>query len=211
MFIYLIKLVKMFNFNNKKWFTLVEMMIVVIIIGILMSALLPKLTWAQANARDTARLAAISQISTALTMYFNDAGIYPESSLTGYCAWITGVVSWWAFSDGIKQYMPEIPKDSQVKRKTLWTNTNGCIWLFAYTSIKNNWADSAWAILIANTESIWKNTNFILTGTYNFITWTDIASLAWSEIRDFIPKLYRNGTWDADTLDNKSLYLLLIY
>ena len=70
----------MINKKMRRAFTLVEMLIVVIIIGILMSALLPKLTGAQAKARDTARQTALAQISTALTMYFNDKGKYPSSA-----------------------------------------------------------------------------------------------------------------------------------
>jgi general secretion pathway protein G len=67
-------------FKSKKMnkaFTLIEMMIVVIIIGILMGALLPKLKGAQERARDTARKANLSTVSTALQMYYNDNGNYP--------------------------------------------------------------------------------------------------------------------------------------
>ena len=40
---------------KKKAFTLVEMLIVVVIIGILAAALIPRLTGAQSKARDAAR------------------------------------------------------------------------------------------------------------------------------------------------------------
>jgi general secretion pathway protein G len=91
--------------NLKKAFTLVEMLIVVIIIGILISALLPKITGAQAKARDTARQTSLSQISTALTMYFNDNGEYPDGTCTSA---LTG--------SNMKPYLREVPKDPQTNR-----------------------------------------------------------------------------------------------
>ena len=49
------------NFKSiwKKAFTLIEMLIVIIIIGILMAALLPKLSWAQNKAKDKKSLTAV--------------------------------------------------------------------------------------------------------------------------------------------------------
>lgn len=65
--------------NMKKAFTLVEMLIVIVIIGILAAALIPRLTGVQSRARDVARTADIQQISTALTTYQLDNGYYPTT------------------------------------------------------------------------------------------------------------------------------------
>jgi len=138
--------------NLKKAFTLVEMLIVVIIIGILMAALLPKLKGAQERARDTARKANLSQISTALEMYYNDNGIYPNAKCASD---LVGKLT--------PQYMNAIPRDPQKSRVTYWTLQSGCgTWSYAYTPLYNNGSQSGWAVLIANVEAAGRVWNFIL-------------------------------------------------
>jgi prepilin-type N-terminal cleavage/methylation domain-containing protein len=68
--------------NNKKAFTLIEMLIVIIIIGILAAALIPQLTWIQARARDTARSGHMRDISNALETYHIDNNSYPIANYT---------------------------------------------------------------------------------------------------------------------------------
>jgi general secretion pathway protein G len=69
----------MFSKTNKKGFTLVEMLIVIVIIGVLAAALIPRLTSARGRANDVARKASLQQIATALVGYQIDNGDFPAT------------------------------------------------------------------------------------------------------------------------------------
>lgn len=62
----------------KKAFTLIEMLIVIVIIGILASALIPRLQAVQARARDSKRKVDLRTIYNANEIYFLDVGKYPQ-------------------------------------------------------------------------------------------------------------------------------------
>ncbi len=63
--------------HHRKSFTLIEMLIVIVIIGILAAALVPRLTSVQGRARDTKRKADLRQIAQALEIYKGDNSKYP--------------------------------------------------------------------------------------------------------------------------------------
>jgi general secretion pathway protein G len=63
----------------RRAFTLVEMLLVVTIIGILAALVIPKIVGRSEQARETAALADISSIKTALDAFEVDNGYYPKS------------------------------------------------------------------------------------------------------------------------------------
>ena len=63
--------------RSPKGFTLVELIVVIMIIGILAATLLPKVMGAPAKARDAGRQADLNALSTALEMHFADNEAYP--------------------------------------------------------------------------------------------------------------------------------------
>jgi prepilin-type N-terminal cleavage/methylation domain-containing protein len=70
----------MLNLNNKKGFTLIELLVVIAIIGILSSVVLASLSTARAKSRDARRIGDISQMRTALEVYFDAYSTYATSS-----------------------------------------------------------------------------------------------------------------------------------
>ncbi|MEA3432799.1 MAG: prepilin-type N-terminal cleavage/methylation domain-containing protein [candidate division WOR-3 bacterium] len=71
--------------KNQKGFTLIELMVVVVIIGILAAIAIPRFIGAQRRARVGAAIADVTQVREALGLYEVDHGSYPASdSATTY-------------------------------------------------------------------------------------------------------------------------------
>lgn len=63
---------------NQKGFTIIELLVVIVIIGILVALTLPNLFSAQARGRDTDRKNELKNVQTKLETFFNDNGRYPD-------------------------------------------------------------------------------------------------------------------------------------
>jgi len=102
----------------KKSFTLIEMLIVIVIIGILAAALVPRLRSVQERARDTKRETDMNQIYTALTMYYDDHGYLPITTAYGESnggGWDMSSVGWFLtflVTAGIMTTVPVDPINS---------------------------------------------------------------------------------------------------
>ncbi len=97
---------------KQKAFTLIEMLIVIVIIGILASALVPRLISIQARARDTKRKVDFKSIYNAILVYKNDYSVYPN-------AWTCAVnttcyvdsTSWASWVPQLSWILPTLPLD----------------------------------------------------------------------------------------------------
>lgn len=66
--------------SNQKGFTLIELLVVIAIIGLLASVVLLSLNSARSKSRDAKRISDVKAITTALELYFNDCGQYPQQT-----------------------------------------------------------------------------------------------------------------------------------
>lgn len=123
------------------------MLIVIVIIGILAAALIPRLTWAQSKARNTARKADLNQIMIWLNAYQTDNSKFPTE--LGELAEI---------------YLRNIPKDpSWVK----WCD-QASEWSYYYKAVEKDGVQDGWYILQAFMEKEWTNAsaNFFSDGCF---------------------------------------------
>jgi len=103
---------------KSKGFTLIELLVVIAIIGILALVIISSLNKARLKSYDTRVIQTVTNLRTALEMYYLDNGKYPTShngtSWNGFCAEGVEMASWAQsymnpdFQDQIKQYMPGV-------------------------------------------------------------------------------------------------------
>ena len=124
------------------------MLIVIVIIGILAAALIPRLSGAQSRANDTARKSDLYQLGVALAAYQMDKGKVPTfttwTSLAGISGLLMGV--------GINA-IPTDPDDSRQFSGIGNALITG--WQYGYISIKKWWIDDKWFVVMAGTETVW--------------------------------------------------------
>ncbi|MDX1765579.1 MAG: type II secretion system protein [Candidatus Saccharimonadales bacterium] len=70
--------------KNDSGFTIVELLIVIVVIGILAALVLNTFSGIQERARDTERRTDINSLSTQLEVYYADNGGYPDGSTAGF-------------------------------------------------------------------------------------------------------------------------------
>ena len=156
-----------------KAFTLVEMLIVIVIIGILIASLMPRMQSAQWRARDVARKNDLAQIQTAIITSQQDRGRWP-----GMDSWAAnGMILTWTILDQLKTaWMTQVPWDPNQSNEVWWLwLTNSAEWKYIYMVTTRNSVPEAWFALMAKTEVEWWS-NWVVCGTTT--SWASDKTLA---------------------------------
>lgn len=159
-----------------KWFTLVEILIVIVIIGILIWALVPRMQWAQWRARDVARKNDLNQLQWAIIIAQNDNWQFP--GFDSGADWL-GVSE--IQSDLLNAWLNSVPADPLAQNVVswLWSKTfTGTYW---YMLVRKDWGSKAWFVLMAKTETEW-GSNYVVcgsngSGTGKITSGTDVRTL----------------------------------
>jgi len=112
---------------KKKAFTLIELLVVIAIIGLLSTIAVVSLVNTRNKSRDTKRAADIRQIVSALQLYYDDIGTYPNPGTLGcaagagglYClghgssdtCWAGALVGCTELDEALEPYISKIPDD----------------------------------------------------------------------------------------------------
>jgi type II secretion system protein G len=111
--------------RTTKGFTLIELLVVIAIIGILASIVMVSLSSAKAKSRDARRQADIKSIQLALSLYYNDNGMYPINIYS---------TSGTAPANGLAPtYLPVVPTDPNNSATCTDSSAGGCYKYVAYT------------------------------------------------------------------------------
>ena len=150
--------------NTVKAFTLVEMLIVIVIIGILIAALMPRMQAAQWRARDVSRKTALSQIQSAIVTSQWDKWVWPGQCDSATASTTPGCAQYWIWASAIsweltRAWMNSIPVDPLKTEEIawLWSFTGNALWDYAYLVTTRNWTEDGWFILMAKTEVEWSS------------------------------------------------------
>lgn len=90
-------------------FTIVELIVVIVVIGILAAVSVVGYRGSQDRARDTARQTSLTEIRSALEAYRAEKGTYPNEATSG--SWEYSYTSASAFLDDLIPYMGVVPVD----------------------------------------------------------------------------------------------------
>lgn len=129
----------MFKRKTSNGFTIVELLIVIVVIGILSTIIVVGYRGVQANSRDAARISTVNAIAKALGLYYMDNGKYPAiqdgAGSEGTCGSQTDNWGWCdrmkALSDALAPYMTLDPT-------SLSTATTGTNYYYYYNSAGND-------------------------------------------------------------------------
>lgn len=127
------------NLQRQPGFTLVEILIVMVIIGIVATIGFGSFASSQMKGRDASRKSDLTQIARALETYYNDYGQYPLDSVGAIAGCGAGVACEWGepfVDDKNTVYMIKIPHDPKSDRYYRYASSDGTSYQI-YASLEN--------------------------------------------------------------------------
>lgn len=119
---------KIYQKNSRKGFTLLELLIVIVILGILAALISGNFITSLKKGRDAQRKSSLSQIQQALEMYYEDKKVYPSTSTISFGGKFCETS---ACADTEKVYMQLVPRDPSGKNLRYCTNGGASYQLYA--------------------------------------------------------------------------------
>ena len=132
---------------GRQGFTLIELMIVMVIMGILVTIGVTAFTSSMKKGRDSTRKANLRAITNALEMYYNDNGRYPAGDTNGAivgCSSVLPIIPTpcvinSAFKDANgTMYMQQLPSDPQYPSKIYYYRAPSTSQFQIYARLENN-------------------------------------------------------------------------
>lgn len=130
--------------NNQMGFTIVELLIVIVVIGILAAITIVAYNGIQKRASDTRRHSDIEIITKALELYYIDNNRYPagSGSTTINAAWSTTAdASWQNLATALRPYAASLPSDPISSPGVAVTGASG--YNYAYYANTNTFCGAA--------------------------------------------------------------------
>ena len=213
--------------NTIKAFTLVEMLIVIVIIGILIAALMPRIQSAQWRARDVARKNDLSQIQTAIVTSQQDKWDWPGMDNSDSSKLPTNAISVREIEQQLLiAWMSSVPWDPLKSNQVswIWTKTsagsNGIDeWEYGYVVVTKNWTPKWWFVLMAKTEIewwsnwiyCWDSATTITSDTDISAKWTTPFQLCTSFIKDDNGSTCQNNKGECTYSKDDQLRYIVTY
>lgn len=198
----------------QRWFTLVELMIVVAVIWILAASLFPSIWNYMSRWRDTQRMTHLNNIAKALEAYKADKDIYPNNTICdaaamaspppinkAFCISTAGWDCWWTPEPSTllnmcmknkrligKEYLNTMPVDAKNFDDGIACNIWSQSWLYSYASENT----SEWYVLTTRLENaVWNKRIWSYTGSNRiwcsgFANWGIVVNNGWYPIASWI-------------------------